>query len=134
MTRTSKCSLPFRLSTKILCIFYFSRARYMSTANHIIGDLIILVISGGKFKLWLTTVVTRSKAWTAFARSNAGIMGSNPTQSMDVYVRLFCVCAVPCAGSGLAMDWSPVQGVIPIVYRIKKLKQRPKSKKRTAEL
>jgi hypothetical protein len=28
--------------------------------------------------------------------------GSNPTRSMDVRVRLFCVCAVLCAGSGLA--------------------------------
>jgi hypothetical protein len=33
----------------------------------------------------------RSKAWTVFARSNAGNMGSNPTQGIDVYVRLFCV-------------------------------------------
>jgi hypothetical protein len=37
-------------------------------------------------------VVARSKTWTVFARSNAGIVGSNPTQGMDVYVRLFCVC------------------------------------------
>jgi hypothetical protein len=29
-------------------------------------------------------------------------VGSNPTQGMDVCVRLFCVWAVPCAGSGLA--------------------------------
>jgi hypothetical protein len=28
----------------------------------------------------------------AFARSNTGIVGSNPTQSMDVCLRLFCVC------------------------------------------
>jgi hypothetical protein len=38
------------------------------------------------------TVATQSKAWTVFARSNAGIVGSNPTQGMDVCVRLFCVC------------------------------------------
>jgi hypothetical protein len=42
------------------------------------------------------TVAARSKAWTLFARSNPGIMGSNPTQGMDVCVRfsvfvLFCV-------------------------------------------
>jgi hypothetical protein len=40
------------------------------------------------------TVAARSKAWTVFARSNTGIVGSNPTWGMDVYVRLFCVCAV----------------------------------------
>jgi hypothetical protein len=33
------------------------------------------------------TVAARSKVWTAFARWNAGIVGSNPTQSMDV-----CMC------------------------------------------
>jgi hypothetical protein len=30
------------------------------------------------------TVAAQFKAWTVFARSNAGIMGSNPTQGMDV--------------------------------------------------
>jgi hypothetical protein len=34
------------------------------------------------------TVASRSKAWTVFARSNAGIVSSNPTRGMDV-----CVCA-----------------------------------------
>jgi hypothetical protein len=48
------------------------------------------------------TVAARSKAWTVFARSNAGNVGSNPTQGMDVCVRLFCVCVVLCVGSGLA--------------------------------
>jgi hypothetical protein len=37
------------------------------------------------------TVAARSKAWTVFARSNTGIVGSNPTQRMDVCLRLFCV-------------------------------------------
>jgi hypothetical protein len=53
-----------------------------------------------------------SKAWTVFARSNAGILGSNSTQGMDVCVRLFCVCVVLRVGSGLARGWSPVQGVL----------------------
>jgi hypothetical protein len=30
------------------------------------------------------TLATRSKAWIDFARSDAGIMGSNPTQGMEV--------------------------------------------------
>jgi hypothetical protein len=37
------------------------------------------------------TVAVRSKAWILFARLKAGILGSNPTQRMDVCVRLFCV-------------------------------------------
>jgi hypothetical protein len=32
------------------------------------------------------TVAARSEAWNVFARSNAGIVGSNPTQGMDVCV------------------------------------------------
>jgi hypothetical protein len=48
---------------------------------------------------------------------------------MFVFVRLFCVCAVLCLGSDLATCWSPVQGVLPTVYRIKKLKKRPSPNK-----
>jgi hypothetical protein len=76
------------------------------------------------------TVAARSKAWTVFSRSNAGMVGSNPTQGMDVCVRLFCVCVGLRVGSGLATGWSPVQGVLPIVDRIKKLKKRQRSNKK----
>jgi hypothetical protein len=37
------------------------------------------------------TVAARSKAWTVFAHSNTGIMGSNRTWGIDVCVSLFCV-------------------------------------------
>jgi hypothetical protein len=55
----------------------------------------------------LIAVAARSKAWNVFASSHAGIGGSNATLGMDVCLCLFCVCAVLCAGSGLAMGWSP---------------------------
>jgi hypothetical protein len=42
------------------------------------------------------TVTARSKAWTVIARSNAGIMDSNPIRGMDVCVRLFCLCCPVC--------------------------------------
>jgi hypothetical protein len=48
-------------------------------------------------------------------------------------VRLFCVCVVLCVGSGLATGWSPVQGVLSTMYRIKKPKKRPRSNKRTVD-
>jgi hypothetical protein len=47
------------------------------------------------------TLAAQSKTLTVFARSKTGIVGSNPTQDMDVSVRLFFVCAVLCVGSGL---------------------------------
>jgi hypothetical protein len=52
-----------------------------------------------------------------FARSEAGIVGSNPTQGMDVWClcAFFCVCVVLCLGRGLATSWSPVKGVLPSV-------------------
>jgi hypothetical protein len=59
------------------------------------------------------------KAWTVFARSNTGVLGSNLTRGMDICVRLFCIYVVLCVGSGLATGWSPVQGVLPPVYRNK---------------
>jgi hypothetical protein len=40
-------------------------------------------------------VAERSKACTLFARSEAGIAGSNPTESMNiwyVYVFVLCLC------------------------------------------
>jgi hypothetical protein len=46
-------------------------------------------------------VAARSKARTIFVHSNIEIVTSNPTQGMDVCVRLFCVCAILCVGSGL---------------------------------
>jgi hypothetical protein len=52
------------------------------------------------------TVAERSEACTVFARSEAGIVGSNPKNGMDawcVYMRLLCLCYPvfrerPCGG------------------------------------
>jgi hypothetical protein len=78
---------------------------------------------------WPTTVAAPSKARTVFARSNDGIVGSNPTRGRDICVRLFRVCAVLCVSSGLVTGSSPVQGVLPTTCRIKNLKKRPRHNK-----
>jgi hypothetical protein len=39
---------------------------------------------------------------------------------MDVCPRFFCV-VLSCVGRGLALDWSPNQGVLRNVYRIKEV-------------
>jgi hypothetical protein len=40
------------------------------------------------------------------------------------------LCCLPlCVGRGLVTGWSPVQGVLPTVYRIKNLTKRPRPKK-----
>jgi hypothetical protein len=52
------------------------------------------------------TLAAQSKAWTVFARSEAGIVGSNPNQGMDVwcgYAFILCLCCPvfryrPCDG------------------------------------
>jgi hypothetical protein len=46
-------------------------------------------------------VAARARAWIIFPHSNTGVVGSNPTQGMDVCVRWFCVCVVLCVGRGL---------------------------------
>jgi hypothetical protein len=71
-------------------------------------------------KMWIytftkpVTVAERSKAYTVFARWEAGIMGSNPTQGMDVWCLCVCVCVFLCLCTrrGLATSWSPAQGVL----------------------
>jgi hypothetical protein len=83
-------------------------------------------------QLWLLlpiTVAEWSKARTVFARSNAGIIGSNPIQDMDVCILCIYSVIVLCVGRGLAKGLSPVQGVLPTVYRISKLKKRPRPNK-----
>jgi hypothetical protein len=55
------------------------------------------------------------------------------TQGMNNCVGLFCVCFALYVGSRIAMGWSPVQGVLPTVYRIKKLKKLQMSNRRTVQ-
>jgi hypothetical protein len=43
-------------------------------------------------------------------------------------VWIYSVFVSSCVGSGLATGWFPVQGVLPTLYRINKLKKRPRSK------
>jgi hypothetical protein len=68
---------------------------------------------------WPIAVAVRSGAWIVFARSNTEVVISNPTRGMDVCMRLFCACVILCVSSGLATGRSPVQGVLPTVYRIR---------------
>jgi hypothetical protein len=102
--------------------------------------IFVLCFSSFRAAFWFTnpddrrSVAERSKTWTVFARSNTEIVGSNPTQGVDVYiVCLFCACVVLCIARGLATDWSPVQGVLPTLYRIKNLKKEARAQQRTVE-
>jgi hypothetical protein len=47
---------------------------------------------------------------------------------------ILCFCVALCLGSGLTMGWSPVQGVLQTVYKIKKLKKKlAKAQQRAVE-
>jgi hypothetical protein len=48
--------------------------------------------------MWHKNILCRPHE--VFARSNAGTVGSNPTQGIDVCLRV-CACVVLCVGSGL---------------------------------
>jgi hypothetical protein len=64
---------------------------YVRTSSHVStnGPIFILYPLLGFIPI---TVAAQSKAWTVFARFDAGIVGSNPTQDMDICLHLFCVC------------------------------------------
>jgi hypothetical protein len=109
LTDFTRFHLPWTL--KVITEFRLFLCLYVGTpesASTFGGDLFIF-----NSTLGLITVAARSKTRTVFVCSNTGIMDSNPTWAMDVCVRLCWVCAVLCAGSGLATGWSPVQGVLP---------------------
>jgi hypothetical protein len=78
----------------------------------------------------MITVAARSKACTVFARLNAGIVDSNPTQGMDVCVCVYSVCVGLCVGSGLAtgLTTHPRSPTV-CVKKITKLKKRPRPNK-----
>jgi hypothetical protein len=56
------------------------------------------------------TVAARSKALIVFTRSNAGIVGSNPPQGMNV-------CVVVYIGTGFATGLSLMLKVLASVYK-----------------
>jgi hypothetical protein len=47
-----------------------------------------------------------SEAWTVLARLDAGIVGSNPTRDMEVfvYMYIYSMFMLSCVGTGLAMS------------------------------
>jgi hypothetical protein len=72
---------------------------YVASAHNVITST-YTVLCLSLFLSVLATIATWSKAWTVFARSDAGIVGSNPTQGMHVWCVCVCVCVcsvfVPC--------------------------------------
>jgi hypothetical protein len=54
----------------------------------------VYIIQSSIFLHQPITVAARSKAETGFSLLNTGIVGSNPTQNMNVSVLLFCVYVV----------------------------------------
>jgi hypothetical protein len=62
------------------------------------------------------TTKKRNRPITVAARLNTGIVGSNPTQDMDIC--LYSEFVLSRVGTGLATDWSPVQGDLASIYEI----------------
>jgi hypothetical protein len=52
---------------------------------------------------------------------------------LDAWMSVYILLVLSCVGIGLVTGWSPVQGVLPTVYRIKKLKKQPRPGKKTVE-
>jgi hypothetical protein len=64
-----------------------------------LGRKYCTVFSLGIADPWQITVAARSMAWTVFTPSNAGIVGSNPSQDMDVCIVcvILCLCCSVCS-------------------------------------
>jgi hypothetical protein len=62
-------------------------------------------------------MAARSKARKILIHSNTGIVVPNPARATDVSA-FFCV-VLSRVGSGLEIDWFPVQGVLPKVAEVK---------------
>jgi hypothetical protein len=57
------------------------------------------------------------EAWAFLARFDAGVVASNPTRGVDVYVYayVYFMFMLSCVDRGPVMIWSLVQGVLPTV-------------------
>jgi hypothetical protein len=62
----------------------------------------MLYVLNSFVEILLILKTVRSKTLPIFARSNVEILGSNPNQGIDVFVRSFCVCVALCVGSRIA--------------------------------
>jgi hypothetical protein len=120
------CHQTFQVTSLLDCSVWNNKKKKKKIEfQNILPDLVLSVCRSR----WLRG----SKAWIVFNCSNTEIMGFNGTGGMDVCVRLFYVYVVLCVGSSFVMGWSPVQGALPTVYKISKLKERPKPNKRALE-
>jgi hypothetical protein len=68
---------------------------------------------------WKFEIFYKERNHPVLIRLDDGIVGSIPTQGMDVYmyVYIYSVFVLPCVGRGLAMSWSHDQGFLPTVLR-----------------
>jgi hypothetical protein len=81
---------------------YYANEAASSSVSDVDSSVVIRILLGSHTPI---TVAARSKAWTVFARSNTGIVGSNSTQGMDVCMPLFCLCCSVCR-------YRPYEGLI----------------------
>jgi hypothetical protein len=103
-----------------------------------VSDPHILFFHGNRFSILTRLIhivvckpVARQRPWKRQLYNSCCWIAAPPTDANAIIPRLqedatimgSCVFyAVVCIGSGLATGWSPVQGVLPTVYKIKKLK------------
>jgi hypothetical protein len=63
-------------------------------------------LSGNRYCHYISTIMKVTLVKCVFARSKAGILGSNPNQDMDVCVCVYSICIALYVGSGLATGWT----------------------------
>jgi hypothetical protein len=85
----------FRSANCNAAIYRSKHTNYVLKINISTNSESIIYISIKYVTVQPVTVAARSKAWNVFARSDARIVGPNPTQGMDVwcvYAFILCLC------------------------------------------
>jgi hypothetical protein len=123
-----------RTNSEILSLCFWQKSCWSKEISRQITNSGLLSSVKSPFLLIFTQV-------TEFSADHSGraVWGINRLRSLERWDRgfeshsrhgcLYSVCVFLRVGSGLATGWSPVQGVLPTLYRIKKLKKVPRSNK-----
>jgi hypothetical protein len=101
-------------------IFFNSFCNLWSIDYSMIFHVCCHMFAFGKWVWRPVAVAEWSKAWTVLARLDGGIVCSNPTLGMDIYmyVYVYSMFVLSYVGRGLVMSWSLIQGVLPCVAKI----------------
>jgi hypothetical protein len=102
---------------------WYTRIFYYTTLHHVEPRKAIILQNFIRSSFQYTITCTRRTQWPRGLKHEP----SSPAWTLGSWVGIpleACLCAfILCVGRGLATGWSPVQGVLPTVYRLRNWKR-----------